>query len=176
MAKTFGFASKTLGFWAGHAQKDIILPKRHSLRTSYLHCAILVTSKSYPQAHMALTRGYGSYPQVIHRPPIYKFSTFNPYQRLLGPALIILYRELSRFSTHTAAFSSLVRSSLLLSLVSRVCFSGGFHNRYRRLLRHAVTKALARSGPSDILHDIALGNGQTSTFGPYPSLCLSLSV
>ena len=107
MAKTFGFASKKLGFGAGHAQKDIILPKRHSLRTSYLHCAILVTSKSYPQAHMALTRGYGSYPQVIHRvihmPPIYKFSTFHPYQRLLGPALIILYRELSHVLIATAA-------------------------------------------------------------------------
>ena len=119
MAKSFNFArfwgktwpktSKKLGFGAGHAQKDIILTKRHSLRTSYLHCAILVTNKSYPQAHMALTRGYGSYPQVIHRvihrPPIYKFHHSNPYQRLLGPDLIILYRVLSQLSIHTAALS-----------------------------------------------------------------------
>ena len=76
---------------------------------SYLNCAILVTSKSYPQAHMALTRWYGSYPQVIHRvihrPPNPNFPHPNPHQRFLGLMLIILYRELSHFSIYTAAIS-----------------------------------------------------------------------
>lgn len=56
---------------------------------------------------MALTRGYGSYPQVIHRvihrPPKPKISPSLSYQRLLGLILLILYRELSHVLIATAA-------------------------------------------------------------------------
>ena len=82
-------------------------------------CAILIgirvagSAHSYPQLtgrqNMALTRGYRSYPQVIHRvihmPPTYNFPHPNPYQRFLGPMPIILYRELSQFLINAAALS-----------------------------------------------------------------------
>ena len=58
---------------------------------------------------MALTRGYKSYPQVIHRvihmPPISNFPTLHPYQRFLGLELLILYRDLSQFLINAAALS-----------------------------------------------------------------------
>ena len=94
---------KTLGFWAGHAK-------------SQRSCAILIGIRVAGSAqqlacrqNMALTRGYDSYPQVIHRvihmPPIYKFHHPNPNQRLLGLIIVILYRESSQFSIDTAALS-----------------------------------------------------------------------